>query len=275
MSDTPDNTTAQHSVCEILVMLCADLEADGVLSPDQRAALMDALARSPAMMELFESFGFARDRMARVFDDVLAAPVPERLLAIVHASAPSRTRPTGSLAGASMLARLGNLFRMPVFSPAIAIPAVLVSAAAGWLASDALRSNFVPLEDRGFLASAPLQKALELTPSGASASVVEGVTFKPTLTFASVQQTWCRQYELSYGAALRSGGLACRARDGVWRVIGLTEPEPPPATPPPGGIEIVGKEDVLDGIRAQVRGGNVLERDEVERLIKERWSTKP
>jgi len=73
MSDTPDDTTAQHSVREILVMLCADLEADGVLSPDQRAALMDALARSPAMMELFESFRFARDRMARVFEQSLGA----------------------------------------------------------------------------------------------------------------------------------------------------------------------------------------------------------
>ena len=139
-------------------------------------------------------------------------------------------------------------FACPAFSPAVAIPAVLVGAAAGWLAHYALRSDFVPLEDRGFVASASLQQALEQTPGGTSVSMIEGFAFKPTLTFAGVQQTWCRQYELSYDAALRSGGLACRTSDGAWRVIVLTEPAPSAATKhrgrhdrPPAAIDILDK----------------------------------
>ena len=122
---------------------------------------------------------------------------------------------------------------------------------------------------------ASLQQALELTPGGRSASLAEGLTFKPTLTFSSIQQTWCRQYELSYGTALRSGGLACRRRDGVWRVIALTEPEPPLAAPGPDKIVPASKDDILDEARAQIKSGDVLAREEEERLIKEHWPTKP
>jgi hypothetical protein len=271
MSDTPDEKMADEPIGDDVIMAYAD----GVLAPDQRSAVRDALARDPALMQRFESFLFTRGPLARAFDAVLAAPIPERLLEAVREPAPARIWPKASLLGSVHLARLAGIFRVPDFSPAVAIPAVLVGAAAGWLAHYALPSDYVPLENRGFVAWTSLQQALEQTPRGSSASLVEGLTFKPTLTFASLQQTWCRQYELSYGAALRSGGLACRRRDGVWRVIALTEPEPPPATADPGKIEPAGKDDVLDATRAQIKGGDVLGRGEEERLIKEHWPTKP
>jgi hypothetical protein len=266
MSNTVDKTIPDEPIGDDVIMAYAD----GALAPDQRPAVRDAVARQPALMQRFESFLFTRGPLARPFDAILAAPIPERLLRALREPAPARTRPTTSL-----LARLADGLRMPSFSPAVAIPAVLIGAAAGWLVHDALRSDFEPLENRGFVASAPLQKALEQTPGGTSASIVEGLNFKPTLTFASVQQTWCRQYELSHGAALWSGGLACRTTDGAWRVIALTEPEPRIATPGPDRIEPAGKEDVLEGIRAQIKDGNVLGRIDEERLIKERWQTKP
>ena len=270
MSDTPENKMMDEPIGDDVIMAYAD----GALAPDQRSAVRDALAKHPALMQRFESFLFTRGPLARAFDAVLAAPIPESLLQLFREPAPPR--PRASLLGSMRLARLADIFRMPVFSPAVAIPTVLVGAAAGWLAHYALASGFVPLENRGFVAWASLQQALEATPGGSSASLVEGLTFKPTLTFASVQQTWCREYELAYGAALQSGGLACRMRDGVWRVIALAQPEPPGTSNPNQKTLPAGKgENALDGIRAQIKGGDILGSEAEDRLIKKRWQTEP
>ena len=82
-------------------------------------------------------------------------------------------------------------------APAFAIPAILIAAGAGWLAHDALRSDFVTLDSRGLVASASLQRVLEQAPGGKSAGIAGGLAIKPTFTFATVQKTWCRQYELA------------------------------------------------------------------------------
>ena len=76
MSGIPEKVIPAN---EMLVMLCADLEADGMLSPDQRAALGVALARNPELQERYESFRFTRSPLASSFDAVLSAPVPNRL----------------------------------------------------------------------------------------------------------------------------------------------------------------------------------------------------
>ncbi len=134
MSDTPDEKTPAQPIGDDLIMPYAD----GVLAPDQRPAVRDALARDPELMQRFESFLFTRGPLARAFDAVLAAPIPERLLEAVRGPAPQRTRPTASLLGSARLARLADMFRVPDFSPAVAIPAVLVGVAAGWLAHYAI-----------------------------------------------------------------------------------------------------------------------------------------
>ena len=271
MSDTPDKRMTGEPIGDDVIMAYAD----GALAAGERQAVREALAQHPGMMETFEGFLFTRGPLARTFDAILAAPIPESLLRIVREDVP-RTRRMPSLLGLMGLSGLAAVFRVPIFSPAVALPAVIVAVAGGWLAHSALRSYFVAQEDHGFVASASLQQALELTPRGSSAGVVEGVAFKPTFTFASVQQTWCRQYELSYGIALRSGGLACRGTDGAWRVIALTEPEPAmPATVPDRTVPAGKGDDILSETRAQIKSGDVLGRDAEARLIKERWPTKP
>jgi surface antigen len=268
MSDTPNNNAAGGD--EVIMAY-----ADGVLPPDQRATISESLARDPELMRRFESFLFTRGPLARAFDKVIAGPIPERLLEVVRESGPPRPRPARSTRASSGLSRLADLLRMPAFAPAVAIPTVLVGVAAGWLAHFALGSDVVLLEDRSFIASASLRQALEQTPSDASANIVEGVSFKPTLTFASVQESWCRQYEFTFGAALRSDGLACRTSDGAWRVITLTEPERsvPPGTA--GEIRPAERNDILEEMRGQLKRGDVLRREEVDGLIKEHWRTKP
>src|SRR5262249_30641353 len=90
MSDTPEKSLPAD---EVLVMLCADLEADGMLSSDQRAGLRAVLARNPRLNELYESFRFIPDPLASPFEAALTLPIPERLLRrFARAPRPERGR---------------------------------------------------------------------------------------------------------------------------------------------------------------------------------------
>ena len=226
MSDTPEKTIRAD---EILVMLYADLEADEVLSPDQDAALSAVLARNPALRELYESFLFTRDPVARPFDDVLAALLPERLLRTV-AESPSRgVRPRTARKSWASRGWLGELLRAPIFSPAVALPALAVSVAAGWLLHMATGAG---ADARSPLHSVQAQYALEVAPSGVQVDVGRGVRLEPRLTFASQDKAWCRQYTLSYPENLEAGGVACRNSAGAWQVLmetGRAASAPPPS----------------------------------------------
>src|SRR5262249_1349987 len=170
MSGIPEKVIPAN---EMLVMLCADLEAEGMLSPHQRAAFKVALARNLELQELYERFRFTRKPLASSFRAVLSAPVPERLLRTVRENAspgvqPSVARRTRTLSWTTSwasLAWLGDMLRAPVFSPAVAIPALAVSIAAGWLLQTATGGG-VSLDARSSTASAQAQHALEVTPSG-------------------------------------------------------------------------------------------------------------
>src|SRR5215468_8351041 len=156
MSDTPERTIPAD---EILVMLCADLEVDGMLSSDQRAALSAALARNPRLQDLYESFRFTRDPLARPYDVVLTAPVPESLLRTVRESPSPAARPRTRRKSWPNLAWLAELLQAPAFSPALALPALAVSIAAGWLLHTATGADA-----RDPIASAEAQFALEASP---------------------------------------------------------------------------------------------------------------
>jgi hypothetical protein len=161
---------------------------------------------------------------------------------------------------------------MPALSPAAAVPAVLLGVAAGWLLQGALRTDFVTLDGRGLVASAPLQAALDATPAGVLADIGGRLRLQPRFTFASVQKTWCRQYELMLGEDLQAGGLACREQ-GAWRVIVQTSAVPRSGTS--GATVPAGHNDVLDGFRATIKEGDVLDRAQEEQLILERWPIRP
>src|SRR5215470_14388471 len=179
MSDTPEKIIPAN---EMLVMLCADLEADGMLSPDQRAALRVALARYPELQERYESFRFTRSPLASSFDALLSAPVPERLLRTVRESrspgaqlsAARRTRTLSWTRSWASLAWLGEVLRAPAFSPAVGIAVLALSVAAGWLLHTAIVDG-ASSNARAFVTSARVQRALELTPSGVKVDVARGV----------------------------------------------------------------------------------------------------
>jgi surface antigen len=280
MSDTPETMIPAN---EILVMLCADLEADGRLSPDQRAALKAVLARHSELQELYESFRFTRNSLASPFDAALAAPIPERLLRTVCKSGTLGARPLAARRSwaRSWVSRAwhGEVWRAPWFSPAIGIAVLFMSLAAGWLLHTATGDG-TSANARAAIASARVQHALELTPSGVKADVGGNVRIEPRLTFATEDKVWCRQYSLSYGDSLEAGGVACRNGEGEWRLVietGLAaQPPPPPANSPvlAGSSPLSDHERMLDSIRSQLKRGDVLGREEEAERIAQHWKRK-
>jgi hypothetical protein len=264
MSDIPRHDLPKQPFDDEVIMVYAD----GGLPPDERQAVRDALLEDPEGMRRLESFLYTRGRIAQPFDAVLAAPLPDKLLRMLDQPTKPRQRSEAPL-GSGFLERLAAAFSVPTFSLAAAIPSVLVAAAAGWMVHYATP---VPLESRGFPASASLQQALESTARGSSAGIVEGVSFKPTFTFATGQKSWCRQYELAYGTSLQSGAIACRSADGVWNVVAQTDPAPPGAAVGSDKTTPAGKaNEALDAIRARIKVGDVLARNEELTLMKEQW----
>jgi surface antigen len=259
---------------EILVMLCADLEADGMLSSDQRAAFGAVLARNPRLNELYESFRFTRDPLASPFDAVLTSAIPEKLLRTVRESPSPRARARSARNTWASLAWLTELLRAPAFSPAVALPALAISVAAGWLLHTATGAG---ADARAPLASAEAQHALEATPSGVQVDLAQGVRLTPRFTFATQDKAWCRQYTLSYPENLEAGGVACRNSAGAWQVLvetGLTAPAAPPSR---GSYQFAAQsegEKTLDSVRSQLKQGNLLGPEEEAKRIADHWKTK-
>ena len=270
MSDTPEKTIPAD---EILVMLCADLEVDGMLSSDQRAALSAVLARNPRLKNLYESFRFTRDPIAHPFDVALTAALPERLLRTIRESPSPRPRPPAARKSWASLAWLAEVLRAPAFSPAIALPALAVSVAAGWLLHTATGAG---ADARDPFASPQAQYALEATPSDVEVEIAHGVRLKPRLTFARQDKAWCRQFTLTYPENLEAGGVACRNGAGAWQVLietGLTTAAAPPSANShlPAGPLPSESERILDTVRSQLKQGDVLGPDEEAERIAEHW----
>ena len=244
--------------------------ADGEMPPDERSAVRDALASDRSAINKLESYAFTRGALKRVFDEVLTAPLPEKLLAPLREPAPATVT---SLSERREAIRRASGWRAAVFSPVGAAAALLIGVGAGWLAQGAMRDDIVRLDDRGLVATASLQRALDVTPVGGNTMVARGLALRPKFTFLSVDKAWCRQYVLVRSGGLASGGLACREGD-TWRVLAQGTAEA--AADPSGKVVPAGKgEDLLDTIRGQLKEGDVLDRGAEQRVMDERWQTKP
>jgi hypothetical protein len=269
VSDTPETKQMNGPISDEVLMAYAD----GELPPAEREAVSEALAHDASLMQRFEAFVFTRGPLPRVFDAILAAPVPERLLAIVREPAPVERR-APPRPGSGFLSRVADSLRMAMLSPAGAAAALLIGAAAGWTLQDATRDDLVKLDERGLVATDRLHQALETTPMGGSTGLGRSLTFKATFTFKSVDSTWCRQFDVAGGKGLESGGIAC-LEDGKWRLIGQGPATPAEQTPGGRTVPADRPDNLLDTMRAQIKEADVLGVPEEKSLIDKGWGSKP
>ena len=262
---TLEEMLAEAGITEMEIMKYAD----GVLAPERRPVVRAALAKYPELMQLLEIFIFTRGPLRDVYDEVLKAPTPEPLLALLLPPVPPPAPQRG---------KLGVLIDTWFGSPArtaFAFAAVSAVVAAAWLLlSRPAGYDFATFSERGFVASPALQRALDKTPMRKSAPIGGELSIVPQLTFATRQKIWCREISLMFGAGKQGAALACRGDDGDWRVKVTTEAERVHTSPDehrPASRE----NEILDGARSGIKDDDVLSAEAELDVIGGGWKRRP
>jgi hypothetical protein len=227
--------------------------ADGELDAARLAEVESAVAADPELSRRVERHLALRRNLQATFDETLSEPVPERLLAAVHA--PSRNPSIGEHGPNTVvqLARKREATRgeaRPRHWTRLEWGAIAASLAVGALvALFAVRSrdaDRLEVLDGALIAQGDLQRALDeqlASNPPADPRVRVGVSFSGE---------YCRGFIVNERNAL--GGLACRG-DAGWRVDVLAKTEVSPV--PQGGYVPAGAAlpaAVLEAMDASMKG---------------------
>lgn len=193
--------------------------ADGQVSAEEKAWLEGILAVDPAVRARLEPFLATGPGQFAVFDAILDAPIPDRLIDTIRGTKPAAR--VSSPARSGLFDRLfPNGFGL---TPALGYAAALVAGigiGSALLTAPTAEQPLLVTDRDGFIASGRLQTALERVPSGDNKLVKEG-DIRPVLTVRDGDGRICRQYEI-VGRKKGPQGLACREGDGDWRITVLT-----------------------------------------------------
>ena len=214
--------------------------ADGQVSPEERAWLESILAVDQAVRTRLDVYVATGPGQFSAFDAMLTAPIPERLIAAVNGT---RTAAQAAAPRRSLLDRIfpNGFGLMPAVGYAAAL-ALGVGIGSAMLSSPNTKAPLIVADREGFIASGELQVALDTQVSGDKKRVSEG-DIRPVLTVRDGDGRVCRHYEI---VQRRKGpqGLACRERDGKWRITVLTGGEGSATA----RNASQGGSDVLDGV---------------------------
>lgn len=181
--------------------------ADGALDAEERAAVEDALARTPALRERLKAHRSLQAALDAQFGPVAEEPIPEHLRALLQPQAE-----VVDLAAARQKKEAKRpLFRWPHYG------AMAASLAVGLLASQLVFADRAPvgMERGAMVARADLAQALDT--QLASAPEASEAT-RIGLTFADQGGRVCRTFDRP-----DLSGIACR-EGGDWRMAMTTAP---------------------------------------------------
>jgi hypothetical protein len=252
--------------------------ADGELSPSAAGAIEQRMLHDAEL----------RAPLAAAFDEVLAEPVPDRLIAAIMRAAPAGRGTPATLMSAPT--RTGWTQRLRAvwdgaavalspaqFSPAFAAglaAAVLSAGTVGWLAGrGSAPAPMITASAAGLVASGALAHALEATPSE-TAYAGDRATIVPVMSFATETDGVCREYRIMRtDAGPDYAGLACRTPQGAWNVaLHVGTPKSPPANPDAphqtaGGHAVA----EIDALVATLISGNAFGNEDEAARIKNSW----
>ena len=188
-----------HKDIELLMAL-----HDGELSADDERRARELLERDPEAKRVMQELEHADRAFSRAADDLLNAPVPQRLLDAVQAER-AEPAPRGNVhpfprrKALVSLAMAAGLAAVIVFAPRPP-PGV----------GDGDRDSYAAL----------LQQTLESAASGDIRSSEDGLAqVSPVVTYRTGDARFCREYVARRGDEELSG-IACRSRSGTWDVLG-------------------------------------------------------
>lgn len=224
---------------------------DGQLAPDEVPALVQELARSPALVaELQAYLSTSGRRIAAPFEAKASEPVPAWLVDSIG-RAPARAPVRPATQARAFIEALKRRRRVPAWSLAAGPALAAGLALAVWLG--------MPTARQGDSLAAHLAVGLEKTESGKDTPVV---VLRPVLSFKSKADGWCRQYEVRYASRQVAHGLACRSEGGRWQVLASTAPGSIGTRP--AGSEP--RKAVDDRVTAMISGQPLSKADEAARI---------
>lgn len=246
--------------------------ADGEASLGDERKLQAAMAGDPALASQFAAFQATGRGLGRMFDQVMAAPVPDRLVQAIAAAPMARVRPAG------LLSRVGARWADLLSSwevPALALGAAAIAFIAGGVllgrpAADG--PGAAQVAALGALApTAGLVEALAKVSTGAEQIVdtkAGALSVRVVETFRDQAGAPCREYEAQAATGLRQFGVACHSAAG-WQLKAVFEgPAKTGATVAAGPGQY---SEMLDNVVGVLRNGDALSTDEERKLISAGW----
>jgi negative regulator of sigma E activity len=239
---------------------------DDALEPDAKAMLAARLTHEPKLAATLNALRASDDTLRSAFEAPMHDPMPQRFLDLLAAKPASASDNVINLAdhikGVEQAAN-DNPRRWRWIGGAIA-----ASLAVGLFVSTQFSGSGANDKLGDMVA---FNAALDKTPSLQRASLSNGKTLTPQLSFASRDGTFCRQFSVT-GAASSQDGVACRA-GGKWKVEALLPGIKPTAGD--GEFETAGGagNEKLDAVIAKLRASDPLGAAAEQRLIADGWDT--
>jgi hypothetical protein len=258
--------------------------ADGELSAEEQQNVESLLRTSPEAVRRLGAFTTTGRDMARLFDEIVEAPVPQTLVdAVLDRRAEAQQAasvvyfPGARAARAGSGRSFGSVHKLAI---AATLAALVIGAGAalfkelGAPAGSGMGVAVLSTGDK--VAVQELGGVLDHVASGQSSTQRIGggeVTIRPVFTFATHQDGYCRQYALSGGSIGSHVGVACRSAEGRWVVkkqVALEERGSRDGKiVPAAGDGTPEIEAVVDGLIS----GDVLDVTDEKTLIDRGWVT--
>ena len=194
--------------------------ADDALSVDDRTRVAASLATDAEASRTVDALQRTGTLAAQAYDDVLAAPIPDRLVA----AATGRTVPATSGRGALPRPRNDNWLRIAA-AASVALLVLAAGFAGGrWSAGPAGGPDLEPagvtadgIEDPAALGA--LHAILTDAPASGRAAAYDGGAAVLDAPLELVDGAVCWQFTLTPAALAPLRGIACPAPDGGWTIM--------------------------------------------------------
>lgn len=197
-------------------MSWSDESLSAFLDGELPAAEMERLARDletdAALAARLERLAAANRTFLAAAAGIDAVPLPERTQALLAGEGGAGEKNQG----ARVIPFPGRRISAFVMEHRAIAAGLICAAAVYGVGVATVPGPDVPASSGVILASSPLHRALEGTPTGETVQIAGGVEIRPQLTFVTGDDAYCRQYALDSGAG-SVAGIACRGDDG-WRL---------------------------------------------------------
>jgi anti-sigma factor RsiW len=194
--------------------------ADGALSADDRSLVASALAADPEAAHTVDALHRTGTLAAQAYDDVLAAPLPDRLVGAATGRSAAATRDRSAQPSA-----LNDNWRRIAAAASVALLMLVAGFAGGrWSAGPDAGPDLQPagvtadgIEDPAALGA--LHALLTDAPASGRAAAYDGGAAVLDAPLELVDGAVCWQFTLTPAAVAPLRGIACPAPDGGWTVM--------------------------------------------------------